>query len=146
MDIAGHSSAAMSLWYILLTRTVSISLCITAPTLHSGTTQTLMWRCLGGSWPPRPRRLFSASNTWRLLVDCNEEEEGKEGRKRRVIEALTRRRGSDETCNCSSGLLCCGPTGKCRRLGRGHLARGEKMSVMRARRKSHCAAWAIRRS
>ena len=26
-------------------------------------------------------------------------------RERRVIEALTRRRGSDETCNCSSGLL-----------------------------------------
>ena len=53
-----------------------------------------MRRCLGGSWPPRPRRLFPAAGSTKQV----EEEES--------YQSLEAGEARDETCNCSRSRCC----------------------------------------
>ena len=96
LDIAGHSSAAVSPRY-----TPSCTHC---HTVRSATHVCYENSALGARGPRGLDDYSLQATPGGSLLIATKKKKAKK-RERRVIEALTRRRGSDETCNCSSGLL-----------------------------------------
>ena len=100
LDIAGHSSAAMSLSYIHLSHTHTVSLCVKH---HRSCTAAIL--CKINSDEALPWGLVAPEAS--KIIPCSRQHQASAGRwqrRRRREKSYQSLEGRDETCNCSSVL------------------------------------------